>query len=152
MKKLIILMVSFQLFQLGYSTSCHFRGYDKENGKVFYRVKIDGRHIIKEKEMLKVDVKTFKELDRRGLAVDKNNLYYDGNIVHGIDAKSVEVVKIDNKNPEIEYVDMGDGEPLFWRFTSTGAHCFRPYVFEIKDKNGSYLIKDIRAGMYEIVE
>ena len=136
--KLFILTGIIVFSGFGFSTSCNFYLYEQKDNKIIYSEGITpGMHSKKTNEVRKADVKTFAMLDRSGLAKDKNNLYYMGKIVRGIDGSTLEVVSKHNENYLAE---------------TTAAHCFSPYVKEVKDKNGNYLIEDIRAGMYELAE
>ncbi len=136
--KLFILTGIIVFSGFSFSTSCNFYLYEQKGNEIVYSEGITpGMHLIKTNEVKKADIKTFTMLDRSGLAKDKNYLYYKGKIVKKIDASTLEVVSKNNEN---------------YLAGSTAEHCFSPYVREIKDKNGNYLIEDIRAGMYELSE
>lgn len=137
-KKLLILVGIMILSNLIFSTSCNFYLYEQKDNKIIYSEGITpGMHTMRTNEIKKADVKTFSMLDRSGLAKDKNNLYYMGKIVKGIDGLTLEIVSRQNNNS---------------LKGTTAEHCFSPYIEEIKDKNGTYLIEDIRIGMYELTE
>ena len=137
-KKILILLSVMILSSLVFSTSCNVYLYEtKDNKTIYLEAIIPGMHSMKTKEIKKADIKTFSMLDRRGLAKDKNHLYYRGEIVKNIDGSTVEIVSKQNENTLAG---------------TTAEHCFNPYVEEIKDKNGTYLIRDISAGMYELIE
>ena len=149
-KKLLVLFLVLEV--ISFSTSCYIYEYEKKDGKVIFSQSIvPGGHTIKTNQVKKADLKTFEVLDKsEKVARDKKNFYYMGKLVKGIDGETVEVVNVETKNP-----DMGkkiiDGIEVTVRL-STAAHCFKPYITEVRDKNGNHLIMDIQSGMYELVE
>ena len=151
MKK-ILLLLFFVLSVISFSTSCYFYEYEKKNDKIMFSQGIvPGGRIIKTNQVKKADLETFEVLEKSGrIAKDKRNFYYMGKLVKGIDGETLEVVNVETKNP-----DMGkkviNGVEVTVRL-STAAHCFKPYITEVKDKNGNHLIMDIQSGMYELVE
>ena len=149
MKKILLFLV---LGVISFSTSCYFYEYEKKDNKIMFSQGIvPGERIIKTKEVKKADLKTFEVLDRRGVAAkDKRNFYYMGKLVKGIDGGTLEVVNIETKNPAMGE-KIVNGVKVTVELT-TAAHCFKPHITEVKDKNGNYLIIDIQSGMYELVE
>lgn len=91
--KLLILLGILIFFQFGFSLDCLYRGYQKENNKVYYKYH-------KEKiEVEEADYNTFEVIFSEPamhfslLAKDKNNLYYQGKKLEGIDSDSFIMIK-----------------------------------------------------------
>lgn len=91
MKSKLLILAGMLLFcQLSFSLSCMYRGYLKENNKVFY---VHG----KDKEELKnIDYKTFEVVDSLPhfdlLAKDKKNVYYQGKVIKGVNPKTFKIL------------------------------------------------------------
>ena len=125
MKSKLLILAGMLLFcQLSFSLSCMYRGYLKENNKVFY---VHG----KDKEELKnIDYKTFEVVDSLPhfdlLAKDKKNVYYQGKVIKGVNPKTFKIVK-ENFPP--------DKGPWKYGCGSSG------YI--IKDKNKTYELKEV---------
>ena len=125
MKSKLLILAGMLLFcQLSFSLSCMYRGYLKENNKVFY---VHG----KDKEELKnIDYKTFEVVDSLPhfdlLAKDKKNVYYQGKVIKGLNPKTFKIIK-ENLPP--------DNGPWKYGCSSSG------YILE--NKGVRYEVKEI---------
>lgn len=84
---LAVLLNSYSVFALG----CVYRGYEIEKHDVYY---INGSI---RKKLSKADLKTFKIVRLSNynlLARDKNNLYYQGEIVEGVNPNTFLIKKV----------------------------------------------------------
>ena len=125
MKSKLLILAGMLLFcQLSFSLSCMYRGYLKENNKVFY---VHG----KDKEELKnIDYKTFEVVDSLPhfdlLEKKKKNVYYQGKVIKGLNPKTFKVIKENLPS---------DKGPWKYGCSSSG------YILE--DKGVRYEIKEI---------
>ena len=92
MKSKLLILAGMLLFcQLSFSLSCMYRGYLKENNKVFY---VHGKD---KKELKNIDYKTFEVVDSLPhfdlLAKDKKRVYYQGKVIKGVNPKTFKIVK-----------------------------------------------------------
>ena len=88
-KKLMILAGIFMFFQYSFSLSCLFRGYLMENNRVYYESK-------EKKELEKADYSTFeviRSVNYSILAKDKNNVYYQREILKDVNPKTFKIIK-----------------------------------------------------------
>ena len=87
--KLIILAGIFMFFQFSFSLRCVYRGYIKENGRIYYK----NREKI---QLKKADYETFeiiKSVNYSLLAKDKNNVYYQGKIVSNVNPETFKIIE-----------------------------------------------------------
>ncbi len=90
--KFLIILILFSMCQLSFSLNCKYRGYLKENNKVYYF----GDNSVTKKEVENADYETFeviKSVNYSLLGKDKDNVYYNGELVEGIDAKTFKIIK-----------------------------------------------------------
>ena len=92
MKSKLLILAGILLFcQLSFSLSCMYRGYLKENNRVFYE---HGKY---KEEVKTADYKTFEVVDSLPhfdlLAKDKNNVYYQGKVIKGVNSKTFKIIK-----------------------------------------------------------
>jgi hypothetical protein len=130
-KKLIILVGLFMMFQFTYSLSCVRSYYIVVDGTLKYTGAGQNR-VVKN-----VDIETFEDLDW-AFAKDKNRVYYLGQNIKNIDAKTFEVIR--------EY------KPPTIILKSPKPTCGPPNIEKFKDKNGTYELKDIQNGKLQLEE
>ena len=128
MKKLYILLGLFTFFQFSFSYQCVPRlEYAVEKDKVKYG----------SKEIKEADIKTFEIVDS-SFSKDKKNVYYKGNKVLNVDAKTFIPVKTETYTG---YCDFSGTRPRNLKVE---------IVTEFKDKNGEYKLEDIRTGKLKL--
>lgn len=130
-KKLLILAGLFIVFQFGYSLSCIASYYRVVDGVLRYTGAGQNR-VVKN-----VDIETFEDLDW-AFAKDKNRVYYLGQNIKNIDAKTFQVIH--------EY------KPIPEFIKSPPPRCGPPNIEKFKDKNGTYELKDIQNGKLQLEE
>ena len=90
-KKILILAGMLIACQLSFSLKCVYRGYRKENNKIFYEIGST------KEELKMVDYKTFEVIDSLPhfdlLAKDKKNVYYQGKVLKGVNPKTFKIIK-----------------------------------------------------------
>lgn len=122
MKKTFLILGGVFIFShLILSYPCLKTGYLKRDNRVFYN---DG---VKLKELSKADVKTFKQI-HSFVGKDKNNVYYGGEVIKGLDLESLEVYS--------DVISLEITEPV--------VECHPIIDVRFKDKNGDYGIGDIQ--------
>ena len=129
-KKLIILVGLFMMFQFVYSV-CIGSYYIVVDGKLRYTGAGQNR-VVKN-----VDIETFEDLDW-AFAKDKNRVYYLGQNIKNIDAKTFQVIH--EYKPIPEFID------------SPVPTCGPLNIEKFKDKNGTYELKDIQNGKLQLEE
>ena len=90
LKKLFIMLVILLNSYFGYALGCVYRGYEVEKNDVYY---INGNV---KKKLSKADYKTFKIVRLSNynlLARDKNYLYYQGEVVDGVNPNTYLIKK-----------------------------------------------------------
>ena len=130
-KKSMILVSLFTMFQFGYSLSCVRSYYIVVDGTFKYTGAGQNR-VVKN-----VDIETFEDLDW-AFGKDKNRVYYLGQNIKNIDAKTFEVIH--------EY------KPIPEFIKSPVPTCGSPNIEKFKDKNGTYELKDIQNGKLQLEE
>ena len=91
LKKIFIMLIILLNSYFGYSLGCVYRGYEIEKNDVYY---VNGST---KKKLQKADYKTFKIVRLSNynlLARDKNNLYFQGEIVDGVDPNTYLIKKV----------------------------------------------------------
>lgn len=151
MKKILILLGIFTLYQFGFSKDCSLEdntGYREKYGKITYtgdyRLLMGKKNIEKSKNidvflvpvnkyevsMDKVDVKTFEFFDGF-FGRDNNYVYYAGKRLNNIDPKTFEVGS--------------------WNGWTANDEEYGPlYIRSFKDKNGWYNLEDIQNGKLKL--
>ena len=89
--KFLIILILFSIGQLSFSLNCKYRGYLKENNKVYY---FGDTGVIKKE--VNADYDTFEVIEAVNyslLGKDKDKVYYKGELLEGIDAKTFKIVK-----------------------------------------------------------
>ena len=118
------------VFNIGYSIKCFIPHYDIREEKIYYNDSPGKKNEVSKK----VDIKTFKTLDK-DFAKDKNYVYFKGKIIKNIDPNTLEV---------LEWFDSPD--PIW------GYSCNPIIVLKFKDKNGEYKLEDIQTGKLKLEE
>ena len=126
-KNYFIILVLLMINQLSFSLSCVYRGYKKENNKVYY---VEKRRNGTEKKIKEADYDTFEIIESephyRLLAKDKRYVYYQGEKIENVNSKTFEIIK-ENLPP--------DKGPWKYGCGSSG------YIIE--DKGRQYELKEI---------
>ena len=112
MKKFILFLF---ISMFSFSIKCFIPTYEFEDGKIYIMNGPSKKTLVG-----KADFDTFQILGKT-LARDKNNIYYDGEVLEEIDYKTFEFISV--RYPKIDPV---------W-----GTTCQEP-VIKFKDKNGEY--------------
>lgn len=93
-KAFLIISALFMISHLSVSLSCMYRGYKKENNKIYY---VELRKNGIEKEMKEVDYNTFEVIESlphfKLLAKDKKNVYYQGEKIENVNSKTFKIIK-----------------------------------------------------------
>ena len=128
-KKLFMLVGFIVLSQFIFSIRCFIPHYSRnDKNEIFYKTSVNGEKILKN-----VDLNTFKNIDSN-FAIDKNHLYFTGEVLNDIDVETFEVVEW--WRPEFDPV---------W-----GNVCNPSKVLKFKDKNGIYNIEDVKQMLLEL--
>ena len=90
--KYLIILILLSITQLSFGLNCKYRGYLKENNKVYYF----GDNSIVKKEVENADFETFeviKSVNYSLLGKDKDNVYYKGELLEDVDSKTFRIIK-----------------------------------------------------------